>query len=44
MKRAGAASMIAAHLNAPYGPIVSAYDVAESLRCGELSARTNEAI
>lgn len=35
-----AASMIAAHLNAPYGPLVSTNDVEESLRNGELSAST----
>ena len=38
-----AASLIATHLNAPYGPVVTAQDVAESLRRGTLSASTHEA-
>lgn len=37
-----AASMIATHLNAPYGPIVSAQDVATSLATGQLSAATEK--
>ena len=43
IKGMSAASKIAAHLNVPYGPIVSAHDVAESLRCGKLSACTSAA-
>jgi len=35
-----AASMIAVHLNAPYGPIVSEQDVIESLRSGRFSAKS----
>lgn len=38
-----AASLIATHLNAPYGPVVTEGDVAESLRRGVPSARTPEA-
>ena len=38
-----ATSMIATHLNAPYGPVVTAGDVAESLRRGAPSASTPEA-
>lgn len=38
-----AASMIATHLNVPYGRMVSAYDVASSLTSGRLSASTKEA-
>ena len=38
-----AASMIATHLNAPYGPVVTEHDVAESLRRGVPSASTPEA-
>lgn len=38
-----AASMIATHLNVPYGRIVSAHDVALSLMSGRLSASTKEA-
>ena len=35
--------MIATHLNAPYGPVVTEGDVAESLRRGVPSASTSEA-
>ena len=35
--------MIATHLNAPYGPVVTEHDVAESLRRGMPSASTPEA-
>lgn len=38
-----AAALIATHLNAPYGRIVSARDVALSLTSGRLSASTKEA-
>ena len=38
-----AASMIATHLNAPYGPVVTEHDVAGSLRRGMPSASTPEA-
>ncbi|WP_082516723.1 hypothetical protein [Acidovorax sp. Leaf78] len=38
-----AASLIATHLNAPYGRIVSAGDVALSLTSGRLSAATKAA-
>ena len=38
-----AASLIATHLNAPYGPVVTERDVAESLRRGVPSASTTEA-
>ena len=38
-----AASLIATHLNAPYGEIVSADDVIASLKSGHLSASTKEA-
>ncbi|MDH0901399.1 hypothetical protein N5C12_18955 [Comamonas aquatica] len=35
-----AASMIATHLNAPYGPVVSAGDVERSLRAGRFEGHT----
>ena len=38
-----AASLIATHLNAPYGKVVSAWDVAASLRTGCLSASSKKA-
>lgn len=38
-----AASLIATHLNAPYGKTVSAWDVAASLKAGCLSASSKEA-
>lgn len=38
-----AASLIATHLNAPYGKIVSALDVMTSLKSGCLSASSKEA-
>ncbi len=38
-----AASLIATHMNAPYGKIVSAGDVVASLESGHLSASTKEA-
>ena len=38
-----AASLIATHLNAPYGKIVSAVDVIASLRSGHFAAASEEA-
>ena len=38
-----AASLIATHLNAPYGKIVSARDVIASLRSGHFAAASEEA-
>ena len=38
-----AASLIATHLNAPYGKIVSAVDVIASLRSGHFAAANEEA-
>lgn len=38
-----AASLIATHMNAPYGQIVSAQDVVASLQCGHLSGSTGDA-
>ena len=38
-----AASLIATHMNAPYGKLVSAEDVAASLKSGSLAASTQEA-
>lgn len=38
-----AASLIAGHLNAPYGPIVCEQDVIDSLKNGFLSAKTKTA-
>lgn len=38
-----AASMIAAHLNVPYGPVVTKDDVVESLRKGTFWAATADA-
>ena len=38
-----AASLIATHLNAPYGKIVSARDVIASLRSGHFAAASDEA-
>ncbi|MDR6213615.1 hypothetical protein [Paracidovorax wautersii] len=38
-----AASLIATHLNAPYGKVVTAEDVIESLRSGHFAAASEEA-
>lgn len=38
-----AAGIIATHMNAPYGPIVTPSDVVNSLRAGKLSAATSQA-
>ena len=37
------ATLITSHLNAPFGAVLSAQDVAESLRVGRLSAKTPQA-
>lgn len=38
-----AAALIATHLNAPYGPIVSETDLIDSLKSGEFSASSRAA-
>ncbi|MFE1574168.1 hypothetical protein ACFIQG_20515 [Comamonas odontotermitis] len=38
-----AAAMIATHLNAPYGPIVTESDVIQTLTIGRLSASSTQA-
>lgn len=37
------ATLITAHLNAPFGAVLSAQDVTESLRVGRLAAKTAQA-